>query len=125
MNIHRLIVGLIGVAATNAAVAEPGQQASQVEIGHQVFAHVCAPCHGKGPGTDGAKMLPGTAALDAKYQGKIPPALENRSGLSADVLRNFVRNGIGAMPMFRKTEVTDGDIEAIAAYLAQTAQQKN
>lgn len=124
MNVLRLAVGLVGVAAVSAA-ADPGRLVSQIEQGRQVFTDVCAPCHGEGPGTDGAKLLPGTAALEARYQGKIPSALGDRSDLSADVLRYFVRNGTGAMPMFRKTEVTDGDIEAIAAYLAQSAQQKN
>lgn len=125
MSILRLMVGLLGVAALNAAAADPDRPVSKIELGQQVFAQVCAPCHGRGPGTDGAKMLPGTAALDAKYQGKVPPALEDRRGLTADVLRYFIRNGIGAMPMFRKTEVTDAAIEAIAAYLAESAQHED
>jgi len=70
-------------------------------------------------------MLPGTAALAAKYQGKVPPALEDRGDLSAEVLRAFVRHGSGAMPMFRKTEASDQDIEAIAAYLASSVAESS
>jgi len=125
MSTARIMVGLIGVAALNAAAVDLDRPASQIEQGQQVFAQVCAPCHGRGRGTDGAKMLPGTAALDAKYQGKVPPALEDRRGLTADVLRYFIRNGIAGMPMFRKTEVTDADIEAIAAYLAESAKHED
>ena len=86
--------------------------------GEAVFRKVCAPCHGAGPGNDGSPMLPGTAKLQAKYQGAVPAALEKRRDLSADALRVFVRNGVGAMPRFRKTEISDADIDAMAAWLA-------
>ena len=91
------------------------------EAGRKLFERTCAPCHGQGPGDDGAKLLPGTAALDAKYKGDIPAALERRQDLTPDVIRYFVRNGSGAMPMFRKTELTDPEIAAIAAYLKKNA----
>ena len=66
-------------------------------------------------------FLPGTAALAAKYQGALPGPLEDRGGLTAEVLRRFIRHGTGAMPMFRKTEVSDAQINEIAAYLRQSA----
>ena len=31
----------------------------------------------------------------------------------------FVRKGVSIMPFFRKTEVTDADLDALAAYLAR------
>jgi (+)-pinoresinol hydroxylase len=62
-------------------------------------------------------QLPGAAALARKYEGKVSPYLEERSDLTAGVLKVFVRNGIGAMPMFRKTEISDTDLAAVAAYL--------
>lgn len=89
--------------------------------GRQVFEHQCAPCHGTGPGDDGSPTLPGTAALDAKYEGRLPGQLELRSDLSAPVLSLFVRRGSGAMPMFRKGELTDEQIAQIAEYLSATA----
>ena len=89
--------------------------------GRTIFERQCAPCHGAGPGDDGAPMLPGTATLQRRYQGDPPGALELRDDLDGDILRFFVRNGIGAMPSFRKAELSDADIDAIAAYLHATA----
>ncbi len=69
-------------------------------------------------------MLPGTHALSLKYRGEKPGLLEERTDLPAEVLKAFVRNGVASMPPFRKTEVTDADLDAIAAYLATTAKQR-
>lgn len=95
----------------------------QVAHGRQVFERQCAPCHGRGPGDDRSEMLPGTAALAEKYESTLPPALEDRRDLSAPVLTLFVRRGSGAMPFFRKAELSDADIAAIAAYLAESPAQ--
>jgi mono/diheme cytochrome c family protein len=94
---------------------------AQAPDGQRLFTRICAPCHGQGPGNDGSAMLPGTAALDAKYHGTPPAALERRDDLTPEVLRAIVRNGSGAMPMFRKTEIGDTEIDAIAAYLKRNA----
>jgi mono/diheme cytochrome c family protein len=102
-----------------ASVAAAGEDSKlSIAAGKITFERVCAPCHGKGAGTDGARMLPGSAALAARYQGKLSPYLEDRTDLTADALQVFVRRGIGAMPMFRKTEISDPEIEAVAAYLS-------
>jgi len=89
--------------------------------GRTIFDRQCAPCHGAGPGDDGAPMLPGTMALAKKYDGALPAQLELRSDLNAASIALFVRSGSGAMPSFRKAELTDADIAAIAAYLTKTA----
>jgi mono/diheme cytochrome c family protein len=104
---------LAGAGLTTAAATTP----PSAERGHAIFSRKCAPCHGQGPGDDGTPNLPGTAALARKYKGERPAALEKRTDLPADVIRLFVRNGSGAMPMFRKTELSDADIEDVAAYL--------
>ena len=62
-------------------------------------------------------MLPGTAVLANRYQGVVPALLEERPGLTFEFLNQVVRHGQGAMPMFRKTEITDTELEAVAAYL--------
>ena len=99
-----------------------------LERGRIIFDHQCAACHGKGPNNVGgiitgksAEMLPGTYALSLKYKGSVPAALEDRTDLSADVLKVFVRNGIASMPAFRKTEISDADVAAVADYLANSA----
>jgi len=114
---------VFAAVAAAAAIVAPAvaQDAGLVERGRTVFAHYCAPCHGPGRGDDGAPMLPGTHALHLKYRGAKPALLEERTDLPYDVLKAFVRNGVASMPPFRKTEVTDEDIAAIAAYLAAQA----
>ena len=92
--------------------------------GKAIFERLCAPCHAAGPGIDGSPMLPGAAALEAKYKGAVSPVLEERGDLTASALRTFVRNGTGSMPMFRKTEISDAEIAAVAAYLAAASRAK-
>lgn len=89
--------------------------------GRVVFEHQCAPCHGAGHGTDGAPVLPAVAALQRRYNGDPSPLLELRPEIEADYVRLFVRNGVGAMPAFRKSELTDTQVDQIAAYLRATA----
>jgi mono/diheme cytochrome c family protein len=111
------LAGLIFAAGTAAVNA----QDAAVQRGDAKFQHSCAPCHGPGPGDDGRAMLPGTAALQIKYNGTVPAVLEARTGLTADVLKVFLRQGSWSMPPFRPTEVTDAEIEDIAAYVAESS----
>ena len=89
--------------------------------GRLPFERWCAPCHGAGSGDDGDAYLPGTARLRTRDAGARPGELELRDDLPAPVLALFVRRGVGGMPGFRKTEVSDADIAAIADYLSATA----
>lgn len=61
---------------------------------------------------------PGTSELQVKYAGQVPAALEDRPGLSADMIRTVVRNGLGVMPPVRKTELSDAELRTLAEYLA-------
>jgi mono/diheme cytochrome c family protein len=106
----RLLLAAIGLAlAGHAAAADE----AEIQKGHEVFDHWCTPCHGTGPGK------PGTIALDAKYKGKLPGVLEQRTDLTPDMVKYFVRHGVTVMPFFRKTEIGDADLDALAAYLAK------
>jgi mono/diheme cytochrome c family protein len=87
-------------------------QAQDVGRGAEVFEVWCAPCHAPGP------RHPGTQALEALYKGAKPAALEQRTDLVPELTRSFVRTGVSVMPPFRKTEISDADLEALAAYLA-------
>ena len=95
--------GLVGAQAQDTASAAAGKQ---------VFDKWCAPCHSPGPG------MPGTAALQALYDGQKPAALEERTDLVPELTRTFVRNGVSVMPFFRKTEISDAELDALAEYLA-------
>jgi mono/diheme cytochrome c family protein len=113
-------VGLAGLIILAAAAAQ-AQDSAAAERGNAKYQSTCAPCHGSGAGDDGRKMLPGTDALRIKYKGKVPALLEERADLTAKVLRVFVRRGSWSMPPFRPTELTDAEIEDIAAYLVKSS----
>ncbi len=114
----------VGLAAADRVVGADSPDEKAIQHGHEVFTHSCAPCHGYGPGDDGRAMLPGPAALTVKYKGARSPYLEERSDLPYPTLKVFVRQGTWSMPGFRKTEITDNDIQDIAAYLADSAKKK-
>ena len=96
------------------AVAWTGKPVSTDEQkrGKAVFAEWCAGCHAAGP------RRPGTQALDALYKGKKPGVIEERTDLVPKLTETFVRRGVSVMPAFRKTEISDADLAALAAYLA-------
>ncbi len=96
------------------ALAWPVFAQDRIAHGHDVFRYWCATCHGPGPGH------PGADALAAKYHGSKPALLEDRRDLTPDQVRYFVRHGVSIMPFFRKTEISDADLDAIGAYLART-----
>jgi mono/diheme cytochrome c family protein len=96
-------------AAPGAGAAEEGRSAD----GPQVFARWCTPCHGPGPGH------PGTQALAVKYHGNPPAALEERSDLTAEVVKYYVRHGISVMAPFRKTEISDEELDTLANWLTR------
>jgi len=116
-------VGLAGLTFLAGLAAANAQDRTAVQRGKAKFEHSCAPCHGPGRGDDGREQLPGTEALQIKYRGALPAVLEERSDLMAPALKLFVRNGTWSMPPFRPTEVTDAEIEDIAAYLAETSKR--
>jgi len=102
-----LIAMILAFAAS--ALAAPDD--AQIEQGHKVYDKWCFPCHGTGSGK------PGTDSLKAR--GQNPAVLEERTDLTAPVIKTFVRHGVLFMPMFRKTEISDADLDAIAAYLTR------
>jgi mono/diheme cytochrome c family protein len=89
-----------------------GADEATIQHGEKVYDYWCATCHGEG-------KLPGTIALRTKYKGEKPAMLSERTDLSPAVTKIFVRKGVSIMPFFRKTEVSDSDLDAIAAYLAR------
>jgi mono/diheme cytochrome c family protein len=123
-NMDRRAAGALGLAlvALSAAGAANAQDADAVERGRERFEYMCAPCHGDGPGDDGRAMLPGTDALRIKYRGALPALLTERSDLTYESIRMFVRQGVFSMPPFRPTELTDEEIRDIAAYIAESAE---
>lgn len=103
-----LVLALAGGAAKAAAPA-PGEA---------VYQHWCSHCHAPGPGH------PGTESLQRKYEGKLPAVLVERTDLSPAVVATFVRQGVLMMAPFRKTEITDAELAALAAFVAKNHKVK-
>jgi mono/diheme cytochrome c family protein len=108
----RSVLRLIVVALTLLGGTAVAQDAEVLARGREVFDYWCAPCHAPGP------RHPGTLALEVLYKGDKPAALEARTDLTPELTRTFVRSGVSVMPPFRKTEISDADLDALAAYLA-------
>lgn len=111
---HRIRGAALTVLALLPAAAF-AQDPTTIERGQHVFATWCAPCHAAGP------KHPGTQALEALYKGAKPAPLEQRTDLAPSITSTFVRTGVSVMPPFRKTEISDADLAALAAYLAPRA----
>ena len=92
----------------------PENRGSPVERGAAVFNNSCSICH-----SEDVRNAPGTRSLQYKYQGKLPAALEDRTDLTPAFVKLCVRKGVATMPFFRKTEISDADLDALAAYLSQ------
>ncbi len=107
---RKLIFAVSGIVIVSGPLA---QYASAQEQGQVVYEKWCSPCHAPGPGH------PGTQSLELKYKDSLPSVLEDRTDLTPDVVKTFVRQGVLMMAPFRKTEVSDAELEDIAAYLSK------
>jgi mono/diheme cytochrome c family protein len=81
--------------------------------GREVYLKWCAPCHAPGI------THPGTHALMTKYQGVKSGVLLEWTDLPASTVKYTVRHGISVMPQFRKTEISDVELDALARYLSR------
>ena len=106
--LHLRTIAVLLLASGVALAAGP-----DLKQGQAVYDKWCAPCHAPGD------MHPGTMALGTKYEGSVPAALIERTDMTPDYVKTFVRHGVSIMPFFRKTEITDADLENLAAYLAK------
>ena len=112
-----LFLALAGSLCSSLSAQTPSEKTGKV-----VFDKWCAPCHGAlAPQhtmfVNGA--LPGTAALAVKYQGKVPAVLEQRTDLKPAYIRTVVRHGLYGMPITRKTEISDAELDGVISYLTE------
>lgn len=101
-----------GLLLAGAAVADDASLSAQELQGKHLYDRTCIYCHG--PGVWGTNRL-------AKRIDKEHALLESRTDLSAVAIREIVRSGVGSMPPLRKTELSDSELAAIAAYLTRQA----
>jgi len=111
--VSTLVLSLLAALTSAAHAAEPAAAAAPAAPGQRVYERWCAPCHAPGPGH------PGTQSLQLKYAGKTPAVLLERTDLSAQAVAIFVRQGVLLMAPFRKTEISDAELSALAAYVAR------
>jgi mono/diheme cytochrome c family protein len=114
----RIAAGVALVLCAGSIVAQPPE--GEGPRGKQVYDYWCAPCHAPGLGLPGFDELPGTQQLRIKYRDtQISPLLTERTDLVPVFVKTIVRQGVSFMPQFRKTEISDADLDALAAYLAR------
>ncbi len=105
MCVSLLFVNGCSSARRGAPVAGlPGPTSTQVERGQVAFDQHCNTCH-----------VGGAAGLG--------PAINNKP-LPGWLIRFQVRHGLGAMPSFSETQISDGELDAIVSYLKALRQQK-
>ena len=111
-----VVAGILLFAGEASGQLAAGDKA-RIDQGRAVYQYWCATCHSSGPG------MPGTAALAAKYKGRPPTVaavLEDRTDRTPASVRFFVRQGVSVMAPFRKTEISDVELDALAAYLTRS-----
>ncbi len=81
--------------------------------GRAVYEKWCAPCH------DPGVIHPGTNALTVKYKGVKSGVLLEWTDLKPQTVEHLVRHGISVMPQFRKTEISDAELDALATFLSR------
>ena len=110
----RVAIALSIVVAGRALAAEPTLNADQ-DKGRTLFNESCSFCHNeRGHAT----------TLLAKRLGPDNAVLEKRTDLSIELIRHVVRHGINSMPWYRRAELSDRDLDSIAAYLTRTRAAK-
>ncbi|HEX4025609.1 MAG TPA: cytochrome c [Steroidobacteraceae bacterium] len=124
--IGALAAALSLLAVVTLTRAQPPSAApAQIQRGHAVFEQWCAGCHNPDPALQAhggglvGQVFAGTYALQQRYHGTEPAALEQRTDLHPAYIRQMVRQGRNLMPRTRKTEVSDADLDAVVAYLTR------
>jgi len=115
---RRIVLLLLVVGFGNYLLAQTPSETK----GKAVFDNWCEPCHGAVAPKNvmfGNGALAGTSALAVKYKGKLPAVLEQRTDLTPALIKSVVRHGLYGMPITRKTEVSDAELDDVAAYLTR------
>lgn len=101
-----LALACVAVLASPAAVTAAGPPAPPT--GEALFARNCAACHEAGGW--GTRML-------ARRMPAERAELRKRPAVPAALVRVVVRRGIGSMPQFTPTDLSDAELERLARWL--------
>ena len=94
-----------------AQVAGSADALADIHDGKTLFELHCIACHDRGPGN------PGTMRLQERV-GEEQAALLDRDNLPPEYIKLVVREGFKLMPPFRPSELTDRQLDELAAYLS-------
>jgi mono/diheme cytochrome c family protein len=97
-------------AATYTHAAEPTLTPRQ-EQGRKLYNGSCVYCHGPN--------VWGTFTLGRRL-GADRAVLDQRTDLVAPYVKVVIRAGLGSMPAFRRTELSDAEADAIVDYLTRS-----
>jgi mono/diheme cytochrome c family protein len=103
--IRHLLVAAALLAITGTAAAADGAG------GKALYAQRCGMCH--------QSIGMAVGILSRRPNDPSKGLLEERTDLSAAVIRTVVRTGINNMPRISRAEVSDSELATIAAYLAR------
>jgi len=112
-----LLPGIVLAGCSIFARREPAPTPVQAQIqavvppGKMLFEFWCLPCHGAGSGHAGTQAIERRLGIDHAV-------LMLRNGLTPEYVTTIVRNGFQMMPPFRPTEISDKDLQELAAYVA-------
>ena len=94
-----------------AQVADGADALADIHDGKTLYELYCIACHGQGPG------YPGTMRLQERV-GEEQAALLDRDSLPPEYIKLVVREGFKLMPPFRPSEITDRQLDELAAYIS-------
>lgn len=92
-------------------VTDNAGASTDIHDGKTLFELYCVTCHGQGPGH------PGTQRLQERV-GEEQAALLDRDNLPPEYIKLVVREGFKLMPPFRPSEITDRQLDELAAYIS-------
>lgn len=98
--------------AVQTAPPEVASPPAVARTGEDIYNLQCKACHDPGGGHPAILLL-------AEKHGAEKSVIKGREDLTEDYIKSIVRNGLLEMPPFRPTEVTDEELDLIAAYIKQ------
>jgi len=100
-----------------ATISATSAMAGDAAEGEGVFNRWCLACHAEHP------LAPATIYLSAKL-GPDLGAIRANTDLEPDYIAYMVRNGQGSMPNFRRTEITNDELDSLLAYFQSLKEAK-
>ena len=113
MNRHRLLSAALILTSSLSGASLSAAEAAAPNSGEKTWALYCEGCHAAGTGEH-----PGTLRL-SYTRGAELEAIKGRKDLTPEYLRQVVRMGFLEMVGFRKTEISDQELEALIDYIRE------